>query len=208
VRQVGAALRILGLAFRDTWQELWTILIVNLLFLVANLLVIPGPPATLALFYYGNRIAHGEIATERDFLHAVRQYWGPAWRWGIINLVVIALLTGDYYLVGSLTENIEIAAFVQGLYITLLAGWLVLQLFTLPFLFEQEQPLVIEALRNAALFIRKNLIFSLVLALFLGLSLAAGVLAFMLTFAFGGAFVAFASNYAVLKDLAPTELPV
>ena len=37
--------------------------------------------------------------------------------------------------------------------------------------------------------------------LLLLLSLAAGVLAFMLTFAFGGAFVAFASNRAVLKDL-------
>lgn len=202
------ALRILGLAFRDTWQEFWTILIVQLLFLFANLLILPGPPATLALFYYSNRIAHGEIATERDFLHAIRQYWGPAWRWGFINLFVIALLTGDYFLVGRLTENAEMAAFIQGLYVTLLAGWLVLQLFALPFLFEQERPLVVQALRNAALFIRRNLIFAFVLVSLLGLSLAAGVLAFMLTFALGGAFVAFACNHAVLKELAPTELPV
>ena len=195
------ALRILGLAFRDTWQEFWTILIVHLLFLLANLLILPGPPATLALFYDSNRIAHGEIATERDFLHAVRQYWGPGWRWGFINLVVIGLLTGDYYLVGRLTENTQIAAFTQGLYFTLLAGWLVLQMFTLPFLFEQKEPLVLQALRNAAVFIRRNLILVLVLGLLLALSLLAGALAFMLTFVFGGAFVAFASNHAVLQDL-------
>jgi len=197
-----SAIKILGLALRDTWQEFWTILIVHLLFLLGNILVITGPPATLALFYYGNRIARGEIATERDFLHAVREYWGPAWRWGVINLAVIGLLTGDYYLVGRLTENIEMAAFIQGLYVALLAVWLLLQLFALPFLFEQKQPLVLQALRNAAVFIRRNLIFVFVLALLLLLSLTVGTLAFMLTFAFGGAFVAFASNRAVLKDLA------
>jgi hypothetical protein len=207
IQQASIAFKVLNLAFRNIWQEFWTILIVNLLFLVANILVIPGPPATLALFYYSNRIAHGEIATERDFIHAIRQYWGPAWRWGALNLFVIGLLTGDYYLIERLTENTQLAAFIQGLYVTLLGGWLVLQLFTLPFLLEQERPLVVQALRNAMLFVRRNLIFVLVLAFLLGLSLMAGVLVFMLTFAFGGALVAFASNYAVLRDLAPTEFP-
>ena len=202
------AFRVLGLALRDTWQQFWTILIVNLLFLIGTALVIPAPPAIVALFYYGNRIAHGEIATESDFLQAIRRYWGPAWRWGLLNLLVIGLLTGDYYLVGGLVENTAVAAFIQGLYLALLAGWVLLQLITLPFLFEQEQPLVVQALRNALLFIRRNAIFTLVLALLLGLSLAAGVLVFLLTFAFGGAFVAFASNYAVLQELAPAELPL
>jgi hypothetical protein len=36
------ALKILGLSFRDTWQEPWTIRIVNLLFLLGNLLILPG----------------------------------------------------------------------------------------------------------------------------------------------------------------------
>jgi uncharacterized membrane protein YesL len=201
-QQANMALKVLGLALRDTWQELWTILIVNLLFLVASILVIPGPPATLALFYYGNRIAHGEVATERDFLHAIRRYWGPAWRWGLLNLFVIGFLTGDYYLVGELTENTQMAAFIRGLYVALVACWCLLQLFTLPFLFEQEQPLVVQALRNAAVFIKRNLILVLVLGLLLAFGLLAGTLAFMLTLVFGGAFVAFASNHAVLQDLA------
>jgi uncharacterized membrane protein YesL len=202
IRQVSTAFKILGLAFRDTWQELWTILIVHLLFLFGNLLIIPGPPATLALFFYGNRIAHGETANERDFLEAIRKYWSPAWRWGLINLLIIGLLTGDYYLIGNLTDNANMAALIQGLYVTLLLSWLLLQLFALPFLFEQKQPSVFQALRNAAVFIGRNLIFVLVLALLLGLSLTIGTLAFMLTFAFGGAFLAFAGNHAVLEHLA------
>jgi hypothetical protein len=200
--QVTLALKILGLAFRDTWQEFGTILVVHLLFVLGNILILPGPPATLALFYYGNKIAHGEIATERDFLYAIRIYWFPAWRWGFVNLLIIGLLTGDYYLVETWTDNPNIISLVQGLYIALLAGWFLLQLFTLPFLFEQEQPSISHAFRNAAVFTGKNLILVLTLALLLGVSLIVGTLAFMLTFAFGGAFVAFASNHAVLKDLA------
>ncbi|HEY3475084.1 MAG TPA: DUF624 domain-containing protein [Anaerolineales bacterium] len=202
MREVGAALRIVGLALRDTWQELWTILIVNLLFLLGVVLIIPGPPAILALFYYGNNIAHGEDATERDFLRAIREYWGAAWRWGLMNLIVIGVLTGDYYLIGKLMNSASYRALLQGMYITLLGAWLMLQLFTLPFLFEQQQPRVIQAVKNAAVFIRKNLILVIMLTLLLGLSLVAGILAFMLTFALGGAFLAFASNRAVINDLA------
>jgi hypothetical protein len=196
-----AARRIWASAFRDTWQELWTILIVHLLFLLATVLIIPGPPATLALFFYGNRIAHGEVATERDFLYAIRAYWGPAWRWGMLNLAVIGLLVGDYYLTGRLVQNVNTAHFIQGLYLTLLTGWLLLQIFALPFLFEQNRPSVSQALRNSAMYIRKHVVLVLTLMVLLAISLLLGTLAFMLTFVFGGAFVAFAGNHAVLQDL-------
>ena len=196
-----AALRSVGLAFRDVWQELWTILIVHLIFLFGNLLIVTGPPVTVALFFYGNRIAHGESANERDFLNAIRKYWKPAWRWGFMNLLVIGLLIGDYYLTGRLSDDSNTAHFIQGLYLTLLSVWILLQIFSLPFLFEQEQPSVVQALRNATVFIRRNLILVLTLSLLLVLSLMIGTVAFMLTFVFGGAFVAFASNHAILEDL-------
>jgi uncharacterized membrane protein YesL len=199
---MSSALKILGLSFRDVWQELWTILIVHILFLLGMILIIPGPPVTLALFSYGNKIAHGEPADERDFLKAVRQYWKPAWRWGLINLLTIGVLTADYYLMGKMAVNSNQAQIVQGFYLTLLAGWSLLQLFALPFLFEQKQPSVLRALRNGAVFIRRNLMVVLVLTFLMLLSLTAGTLAFMLTFVFGGAWIAFASNHAVLEHLA------
>lgn len=195
------AVKVLGLALRDIWQELWTILIVNLLFLLATILIIPGPPATLALFYYGNRIAHGETATERDFLQALRTYWKPAWRWGMVNFLAIGILTLDYVLIERVVANTNTASFLQGLYLTLLTVWLLVQLFIPPFLLEQEQPKVSQALRNAVMFIHRNLLFVLVLAVLLVLSLAAGTLVFMLSLAFGGALVVFVSNHAVLQDL-------
>lgn len=205
IRQVKSALNIVGLSLRDVWQEMWTIFIVHLLFLLGVILILPGPPVMLALFFYGNRIAHGERANERDFLEAVRSYWKPAWRWGLINFLAIGFLTGDYYLIGKMAAGSNLLSFVQGLYGALLAGWLLLQLFALPFLFEQNQPSVIQALRNAAVFIGRNLILVLALALLLVLSLMAGTLAFMLTLVFGGAFLAFAGNHAVLEHLAESQ---
>jgi hypothetical protein len=199
---VRAALKILGVSFREVWQELWTILIIQVLFLLGTILIVTAPPVTLALFFYGNQIAHGERTTERDFLQAIRRYWKPAWRWGLINLLTIGVLTGDYYLIGKMVTNSNQANLIQGFYITVLASWLLLQLFTLPFLFEQEQPSVLLALRNAAVFIGRNLILVLVLMFLLVLSLTAGMLAFMLTLVFGGALIAFASNHAVLEHLA------
>ncbi len=195
------AFHILGRAFRDVWQELWTILIIQLLFLLGQLLIIFGPPVTVALFYYGNRIAHDELATERDFLSAVRQYWKPAWRWGGLNLLAIGLLAGDYYLTGRWLSVPTVSAFLQGLYAALLVLWLLLQLFALPFLFEQEQPSVRQALRNSSVFIRKHWLLVIVLALLLGISLAVGTLAFMLTFVFGAAQTAFTGNHAILEAL-------
>ena len=90
-----AALSIVGGAFKDVWGDIWTMLVCNLLWLLANLLVIPGPPATLALVHYTNRLAHGEVADFSDFWEAFRGYWGPAWRWGAVNLGVVAFLLGD-----------------------------------------------------------------------------------------------------------------
>jgi hypothetical protein len=197
-----AALKTFGLAFRDVWKEMWTILIVHLVFLFGNILLIAGPPVTVALFFYGNRIAHGEMADQSDFFQAIRSFWKPAWRWGFLNLLIFGILLGDYYLTGKIVRDPGTAYFVQGLYITLIAAWLLIQIFALPFLFEQERPLVFQALRNSLVFIRKNPIFVVVLALLLVLSLALGTLAFMLTFAFGGALIAFASNHAVVEHLA------
>lgn len=197
-----AALITLGQSFRDVWKELWTIKIIHLIFLFGNILIILGPSVTVALFFYCNRIAHDQAADERDFLQAIRNYWKTAWRWGFVNLSIIAVLAGDYYLTGTLVNDVDVLYWVQGFYLVLLIGWLLVPMFALPFPFEQEQPLVAQALRNSVVFIRRNLIFVVALALMLVFSLTLGILAFMLTFVVGGALIAFAGNHAVLDHLA------
>jgi hypothetical protein len=118
-----------------------------------------------------------------------------------LNLTVIGLLLADYWMTGTLDLRRDVMGLIQGLYVTLLAGWCLVQLFVPPFLFAQEQPSVMQALRNASVFTSRNLGFVLGLGLLLCLSLAVGTLAFLISLAFGPAFLAFASSHAVLEHL-------
>lgn len=195
-----AAFKVIGEAFKDTWSDLWTVLVCNLVWLISQVFIVPGPPATLALFYYANRLANGETADLSDFWQAFKRYWSVAWRWGLLNYTLLAVLTGDFVLMGSLRQK-SLGQLVQGLYLVILAAWLLVQLFVLPFLFEQETPGVKQALRNGAVMLGKNITFSLTLGVFLAVLLVGGIFVFMLSFAFGGMLTASAANHAVLDRL-------
>ncbi|MCL7454957.1 MAG: YesL family protein, partial [Anaerolineae bacterium] len=82
-------------ALRDTWGDLLTAAVVNLLWLVFTMVIVTAPAAALALFYVGNRIAHGEPTDPRDFLQAFSRYFRTGWRWGLIQVIVLFILMGD-----------------------------------------------------------------------------------------------------------------
>ncbi|MGE5222093.1 MAG: DUF624 domain-containing protein [Omnitrophica WOR_2 bacterium] len=195
------ALGVMRQALKDAWSDLWTVLVCNLVWLLAQLLIIPGPPATLALFYYANQKAKGEPSDLSDFWYGFRHYWRPAWRWGLLNDALLIVLAGDYLLTGRLSQGMT-AHLIQGFYLALLGVWLLIQLLTLPFLLEQETPSIRQALRNGAVMLGKNIGFSLLLGVLLTLILLAGIPLFMLSFAFGGMLLASAGNHAVLSRLA------
>lgn len=186
----------------EIWEDLWTMLGVNSFWILANLLVIPGPPATIALHAYANRIVRNEVTDLGDFWKAFKRSWGVGWRWGAVNLVAAALLAVNYYLVSN-AVNINTGSFLQGLYIAVALGWLMLQFYALPFLFEQEEMKVSQALRNSALMIGRNLGFSFLFGLSLLLFMLVATLAFALGIMFGAVFLALAGNFAVNDQLAP-----
>lgn len=194
------ALKVLLLSLRDIWLDLWSVLVCNIVWLISVFLIIPGPPATLALFYYANQTVHEEPVNVTDFFRAIPRFWWTGWRWGIINVIAMAVLAGDILLTSHQSQT-GVIAFFNGLYFTLFAFWLLLQTFVLPFLFEQETPAMIQALRNSTVMIGKNPFFSLALLLLLLCTLALGTITFMLSVAVGGALVAFAGNRAVIGQL-------
>jgi hypothetical protein len=196
-----AAWNVLRAALRDTWNDLLTTALCNLLWILFSLLVVTAPPATLALFYVGNRIAHGEPTDAGDFLRGLRRYFGVGWRWGLLHGSLLFFLVGDVILTGQLSQS-SVARLAQGFYLAVLGGWLLLQLYVLPFLFEQETLSVRTALRNGAMMLGGNVLFSATLGVLLLIALAAGTVFFFVTSAAGGVFVALVGNHAVLNRLA------
>jgi hypothetical protein len=188
-------------ALADIWNDLWAAVCCTLIWYACLLLALPSPLATLGLFYYANRRARGEITDLHDFWAGVKTYWKVAYRWGLLNLFILFFLVGDAYLLGTMGET-PAFRFAQGLYVTLTVFWILLQLYTLPFLIEQEKPSISAALRNAAVMIGRNPLFSVVFIALLSAVLLAGALLFMLIFPVGAALVAVAANRAVLNRLA------
>lgn len=193
------------LIFRDSiidiWKDLWTSLVCNTIWLLANLLIIPGPPATIALYDYANRKAHGEEPDHKDFWNSFKKSWDIGWRWGAINLLFLPILFIDIYL-SSKISNPTLESYLVGLYIAMGLGWFLLQFFALPFLFEQDKMKVWTALRNAVVMIGRNIYFVLVILFFLVLILIIGTLVSLLSVMFGGIFIALLGNRAVLNRLA------
>lgn len=197
---MSAAWDVIRRALSDATTDLFTVLASNLFWLVGNALVITGPPATLALFYVANRLARGEVTDPGDFIAAFRRYFKPAWRWGLLNLLVVFFLVGDFVITGRLLDP-PLSQLIQGFYLQALLFWLFLQLYLLPFLLEQEQPQVRLALRNALVMFGRNLSFSLALALLVVFVLIGSTIFFLVIFAAGGMLMALIGNHAVLNRL-------
>ncbi len=197
-------IHILRASLGDIWADLWTTAVCNLLWIFSWILIIPGPPATMAMFYYGNRLAHGEPADVKDFLGAMRRYWKTGWQWGLVSVILTAVLVADIVLTGHLGNSIWVR-FFQGFYLAALCIWLIVQLFALPFLFEQAKPNLRQALRNGAVMLGRNISFSLALAALLLCTLLVGMFLFMVSVVAGGSLLALAGNHAVINRLEEAE---
>lgn len=180
-------LSIIGRALRSYWEEGFNLLLINLLWFLAQLLVIPGPPATAALFAVTNHVAHGGFARLAGFWDAFRQFFGPAWKWGIINLVAIFILGYAALFYGSGVLD-SVGPLLSLLMWFLLGSWLFLQLFAFPMWLEQSDRRIGLALRNALVMLAQQIrlaVMALVLAgIAVGLTAAFWLLVAMVTPAF------------------------
>lgn len=201
VQEFGSVFRIIKISLQDIWEDIWSVLVINLVWILCVLTIVPGPPATLALFKYANRMAHGEIVDVKDFFKEFKQSWGPGWRWGAINLFVIAIFVGDILLSNQKNMSASTYLYVQSFYIALLVIWLLLQTQVLAFMIEQEQPAVKTAFRNSIVMLGKNFSFSIAYNLELILTILVGAVLFMIIFAIGGVLLADVGNRAVLFNL-------
>ncbi len=191
-------LSLFGRAIVCIWQDLWTTLVVDSLWLLSVILIIPGPPATLALTAYCNGIAAGEPLDHLDYWRYFKKSWGIGWKWGAINLLIVAFLTGDIF-VTSRAQAFTGQKLLLGIYIALGLIWLVLQFFALPFLYEQKSLHLRQAWSNSQKLLAGNPGFVVTLLIALALVLLIGVPLFALSIFFGPVFTSLVANLAV-KD--------
>ncbi len=131
----------------DFYLSLIPMVTINVLWFIASLPIITLIPATGALFYSTNQLAHGKSADWRTFVEGFRVCFVRSWLWGVMNVVVIILLVSNFAYYSQLQASWT--PWAQALVITFSFLWLALQVHTFPLLLEQEKPSLPPAMRNS-----------------------------------------------------------
>ncbi len=196
------ALQVLRASIVDIWEHLVLVMACSLTWLVLVVLIIPGPPATVALFEMAERLARREPLLEwRDYLRAVRARFGLGWRWAAIVTPVVAILLIDILAMPRIFSP-TVAAPAQWFFIVTLALWLVVNWYALALLFQQKALSMRLALRNGAVLLLQHPLFTFVLTAVTALLLWLGVILVLVNLLFGPMLVALIGTHAVLDRLA------
>jgi uncharacterized membrane protein YesL len=200
--------RVLWLALKDTFDELGTLIVANLLWLLmsaplmllglynvlqANILpgvlvlllsVLPAGPATAGLYALADRITEGRAVSVRNFFEGVRAYAKLSWQvyglWTVGLIVIVTNLT-FYPNMGT------VGLFLMVVFLYLLVIWWGLLIYIGPLMLLQQDKRIRLIARNALLMTMGRPVFSLVtlllMALILGLSFVLWIALPLLTFA-------------------------
>ena len=138
----------------EAYDSFWILVVLNILWALLTVLIIPAVPAATGLYYATNKLAHQEPVNWRTFFEGIRAHFWLGWRWGLLNLVVLIVLAVNFRFYGSLSA--AWAVWAQGIFLGLAGLWGMLQIFTFPLLLEQADRRMQMALRNSlVLFVRR-----------------------------------------------------
>jgi len=200
-RKMANAWQVFRKTLSDLWDELYLLVVVNVLWIALNVLLVTGPPATAGLFVLTHRLARGEAVGLRDFFEGFRRYFWRSWLWATVAGAGFFILGGDVVLMGGLSSA-DYVVVIQGFFLIMLFLWAFVLLYAFPLILEQEQPSLRLALRNALVMFASNPGFSITL---FALALLVALLSTLFVAPWGiitVAFLALLGNHAILNRLA------
>jgi len=181
------------------WREFAFLLVLNLLWLLAQVTVVLGPPATAALVAVAGRVADGNLTDFGDFWGALRANFVAAWRWGLAQWLAYGVL-GFNLVAYADREGVGILALRYAW--TLLAfAWFAVNLYFWPLHFEQADRRFATTLGNAVKMALLNADLTLICALVALAFIAASVLSGFLLGAVLGTWLALWTSLVVRRFL-------
>lgn len=135
--------------------------LVIIVWFLAQLTIVLGPPATFGLYHVAYNMFNGEATGIRGMIEGGRRHFGKAWIWGIINVLVLVTVYVNIIFYGSI-EAVW-GFYLQVLVIFLAVLWGLTQFYALPFFFEQEVKSLKIAMRNGLFTTLASPFFSLML---------------------------------------------
>lgn len=124
-------LSIIAYALRRWWDEYVSVLLISVSWLLAQVLIIPGPPATATLFAMARRTFDGEYWNASEVWETFKGLFVPAWVWALPNIAVVGLalynISTFWNVPGGVWSGLRL------LWVVGLLVWLGINLFYWPF---------------------------------------------------------------------------
>lgn len=144
-----ASFRVIGRSIVDWWDGWLDMVLTIIVWFLAQLTIVFGPPATFGLYFVAHQMVNGEATGIRGLISGARQNFWHAWLWGLINILVAITLFVNVNFYGNLQTSW--APFLQGLVFMLGILWYCTQFYTIPYFYELEKKSVFVAMRNGFL---------------------------------------------------------
>ncbi len=133
---VTGSLRLFPRAIALWWREFAFLLVLNFAWLLAQVTIIFGPPATAALAAIAARVLDGELSDFGEFVRAARANFGAAWRWGLAQWIVYGVL-GFNMIAYAGTASTGILA-LRYAWTLMAVAWFAVNLYYWPLYFEES----------------------------------------------------------------------
>ncbi len=183
----------------EWWRNWLRLTALNLIWMASWLVVVLGPPVTLAVYAYLERLVAGDEMSPREFLTEIRRNLLKGWLWALPSLALVGglLVALPFYArFGDLWARAAEMALAL-----IVLGWLFVQFFALPYLFAQGTRSLRLAVRNGALTAFASPLYSFIIGFALLLLVVLSVRFVGVTFLFSPVLVALAGTLAVKERL-------
>jgi uncharacterized membrane protein YesL len=194
-------------ALKDFWDELFTLILMNIVTVLLAIPVVTFPPALAGLWNAANLAAKGRSVHWSDYFEGFRLYFLKAWGLALLTILVVVVVVTNvrFYTPGLSPFNINstLSIWVRALFIVLGSLWVVMQMYPMALLLEQEDQRLRVALRNAAVLFVANPGFTVLLVLLLAVVAAISTVIPALWLLITLAFMAVVCNKAVQHLLEP-----
>ncbi|MCB8982688.1 MAG: hypothetical protein H6659_02580 [Ardenticatenaceae bacterium] len=136
------------------WYEWTAVLPLALVWFICQLLVLPGPPATAVLYALMRQSSDNQWWNGRDAWQAAKQLFWPAWKWALVNGLVVGLALFNLFTYWD-TPGLFWTA-LRLVWLLVLTTWLGLNLVYWPFWLAQTDHSMRNTYANCGRFLLLN----------------------------------------------------
>jgi hypothetical protein len=144
-----ASLRVIGRSAVDWWDGWMDMVLVTIVWVVAQITIILGPPATFGVYYVVHSMQNGQSIGVRGMIEGGKHYFGKAWIWALVNYVVIFVTFFAIWFYANVKAAWGIYAEVIILIIAYL--WFCSNFYGLAYFHELEEKNLFVSLKNGLL---------------------------------------------------------